>query len=55
MFLSFHIVQRKAGDSARFSGGGAIDHVAFRGVDLEGTRVRLRAGSVAFEEAVGSP
>jgi len=47
-----HIVQRRAGDTVRFSGGGAIDHVAFRGVDLEGTRVQLRAGSVAFEEAV---
>ena len=29
---------------------GALDHIAFRGVDLQGTRAKLRAHAIAFRE-----
>ena len=45
-----HLVQQTA--ALAQSGGGAIDHVAFRGVDLEATRARLHARAVTFREAV---
>jgi catechol 2,3-dioxygenase-like lactoylglutathione lyase family enzyme len=46
-----HLVQRTtaASDAA---GSGAIDHVAFHGVDLAATRARLQAASLPFREAV---
>jgi catechol 2,3-dioxygenase-like lactoylglutathione lyase family enzyme len=45
-----HLVGR-APDAAA-TGSGAIDHVAFRGVDLPATRDRLRVGGVTFHEKV---
>ena len=46
-----HLVQRAA-DAAAPTGPGAIDHVAFRGIDLAATRARLRAEGIAFHEMV---
>ena len=46
-----HLVQRSANADVP-AGGGAIDHVAFRGVDLRGTRARLVEENMAFREAV---
>jgi catechol 2,3-dioxygenase-like lactoylglutathione lyase family enzyme len=45
-----HLVQR-TGD-AETAGSGAIDHVAFRGVDLAATRAVLRVEAIAFREAI---
>ena len=44
-----HLVQRPPGE-APASGPGNLDHVAFRGVDLETTRAQLRAAGVTFRE-----
>jgi catechol 2,3-dioxygenase-like lactoylglutathione lyase family enzyme len=34
------------------SGSGAVDHVAYHGVDFEATRGRLSASGLAFHQAV---
>jgi catechol 2,3-dioxygenase-like lactoylglutathione lyase family enzyme len=39
-------------DGGAAPGSGAVDHIAFRGIDLEGTRSELRAAGLAFREAV---
>ena len=46
-----HLVQRASG-SPSVGGNGAIDHVAFRGVDVISTRDILHAEGVSFHEAV---
>jgi len=46
-----HLVQL-APDDARQPGSGRIDHVAFRGVDLEATRQTLAAAGIPFREAI---
>jgi catechol 2,3-dioxygenase-like lactoylglutathione lyase family enzyme len=46
-----HLVQRPAGDAAKI-GSGNLDHVAFRGVDLDGTRATLGAAGIPFREQV---
>ncbi|HXT68635.1 MAG TPA: VOC family protein [Vicinamibacterales bacterium] len=46
-----HLVQRPAGEDAAV-GPGNLDHVGFRGVDLEGTRAQLRGAGVPFREQV---
>jgi catechol 2,3-dioxygenase-like lactoylglutathione lyase family enzyme len=46
-----HLVQRAPGESA-VAGSGNVDHIAFRGIDLDGTRQTLRAAGVEFREAV---
>ena len=46
-----HLVQRNPGDAAH-AGSGNLDHVAFRGVDLEATRAALHAAGVPFREAI---
>jgi catechol 2,3-dioxygenase-like lactoylglutathione lyase family enzyme len=46
-----HLVQR-APDSPPAAATGAIDHVAFRGVDLAETRGVLQAQGVPFREAL---
>jgi len=47
-----HLVQRRPVETPSPRGGGAIDHIAFGGVDLDETRARLRAASIPFQEAV---
>jgi catechol 2,3-dioxygenase-like lactoylglutathione lyase family enzyme len=46
-----HLVQRTDGD-AHHDGSGNVDHVAFRAVDLEGTKSTLAAAGLPFREAV---
>jgi catechol 2,3-dioxygenase-like lactoylglutathione lyase family enzyme len=46
-----HLVQR-APDAPSPSGTGAVDHVAFHGVDFETTRARFSNRGIAFREAV---
>jgi len=46
-----HLVQRGPDDTLH-PGSGNLDHVAFRGVDLDGTRQALRAAGIPFREAV---
>jgi catechol 2,3-dioxygenase-like lactoylglutathione lyase family enzyme len=46
-----HLVQRASGEPGT-AGSGNVDHLAFRGVDLDGTRQTLRAAGVEFREAV---
>jgi catechol 2,3-dioxygenase-like lactoylglutathione lyase family enzyme len=46
-----HLVQSTADERPR-TGTGAIDHIAFRGVDLAATRRALVAARVSFREAV---
>jgi catechol 2,3-dioxygenase-like lactoylglutathione lyase family enzyme len=46
-----HLVQRPAASTAQ-TGSGAVDHVAFHGVDFETTRARFSALGVVFREAV---
>lgn len=46
-----HLVQRAPGEPSA-PGSGNIDHIAFRGADLDATRQTLRAASVEFREAV---
>jgi catechol 2,3-dioxygenase-like lactoylglutathione lyase family enzyme len=46
-----HLVQRKDGE-AHHDHTGNVDHVAFRAVDVEGTRRALAEAGVAFREAI---
>jgi glyoxylase I family protein len=46
-----HLVQRNPGDTVQ-TGSGNLDHVAFRGVDLEATREALNAAGIPFREAI---
>jgi catechol 2,3-dioxygenase-like lactoylglutathione lyase family enzyme len=46
-----HLVQRSA-DATAQSGSGAVDHVAFHGVDFDATRARFGVMSIAFREAL---
>jgi catechol 2,3-dioxygenase-like lactoylglutathione lyase family enzyme len=46
-----HLVQL-APDDAREPGSGRVDHVAFRGVDIDATRQTLTAAGIAFREAI---
>ena len=46
-----HLVQCGPGESIE-PGSGRLDHVAFRGVDLDGMRQTLHAAGVPFREAV---
>jgi catechol 2,3-dioxygenase-like lactoylglutathione lyase family enzyme len=46
-----HLVQLADGDT-REAGSGRVDHVAFHGVDLDGTRATLKAAGIPFREAV---
>jgi catechol 2,3-dioxygenase-like lactoylglutathione lyase family enzyme len=46
-----HLVQRGP-DEAASPGSGNLDHVAFRGLDLDGTRQALLAAGIPFREAV---
>ena len=46
-----HLVQRAPDEAARPEPGN-LDHVAFHGVDLDGTREALRAAGIPFRESV---
>ena len=46
-----HLVQRMPDEPSQ-SGSGAVDHVAFHGVDFETTRARFNAWGIVFREAV---
>jgi catechol 2,3-dioxygenase-like lactoylglutathione lyase family enzyme len=46
-----HLVQLAAGDT-REAGSGRVDHVAFHGVDLDGTRGALTTAGIPFREVV---
>jgi glyoxylase I family protein len=46
-----HLVQRAPGETVT-PGSGNLDHVAFRGMDLDGTRQTLRTAGIPFREAV---
>ena len=46
-----HLVQRGAGES-HAAGSGNVDHIAFRGIDLDRTRATLSAAAIAFREEV---
>ena len=46
-----HLVLRPEGEP-HAAGSGNVDHVAFHGVDLDGTRESLRAAGIPFREAV---
>jgi catechol 2,3-dioxygenase-like lactoylglutathione lyase family enzyme len=47
-----HLVQKTSDEPQSTADTGAIDHIAFRGVDLEGTRQALAREGIAFREAV---
>jgi catechol 2,3-dioxygenase-like lactoylglutathione lyase family enzyme len=47
-----HIVQKTPDEPPSAQTTGAIDHVAFRGVDIEATRQALMREGLAFEERV---
>ena len=47
-----HLVQKKPDEPASGADTGAIDHIAFRGVDLEATRRALAHEGIAFREAI---
>ncbi len=47
-----HLVQKPAGEAVRGPDTGALDHIAFEGVDLKATRSGLKARGKAFREAV---
>ena len=46
-----HVVQRSEGDPPR-GDTGTLDHVAFRGRDLEAMRAQLRTSGIAFREQI---
>ncbi len=46
-----HLVQATS-EEFREPGSGRLDHVAFRGVDLNGTRRTLQASGIVFRETV---
>lgn len=46
-----HLVQLAAGET-REAGSGRLDHVAFHGIDLDGTRAALTAADIPFRETV---
>jgi catechol 2,3-dioxygenase-like lactoylglutathione lyase family enzyme len=46
-----HLVQA-AGAANPATGGGAVDHVAFHGIDFDATRARISALGVPFREAI---
>ena len=46
-----HLVQRQPDHTAE-GGSGALDHVAFRGMNLDATRQTLREAGIPFREAV---
>ena len=46
-----HLVQLAAGET-RDAGSGRVDHVAFHGIDLDGTREALTAAAIPFRETV---
>lgn len=46
-----HLVQRGPDETGE-PGAGRLDHVAFHGVDLDGTRRALHAAGIPFREAV---
>ncbi len=47
-----HLVQKSPDEPASSRNTGAIDHVAFRGVDLDATRQALAREGIEFEERV---
>jgi catechol 2,3-dioxygenase-like lactoylglutathione lyase family enzyme len=47
-----HLVQKTSEEPASAASTGAIDHIAFRGVDLEATRRALADEGLAFREAI---
>ena len=47
-----HLTERTATHGPALTGSGAIDHIAFRGVDLDGTRARLDAAGVPYRQDV---
>ena len=47
-----HLVQKTADEPASTFNTGAIDHIAFRAVDLEATRRALADQGLAFREAI---
>jgi catechol 2,3-dioxygenase-like lactoylglutathione lyase family enzyme len=47
-----HLVQKPPHEPASARSTGAIDHVAFRGVDIEATRQALTREGIAFEEKI---
>ena len=47
-----HLVQRTSEEQTPAADTGAIDHIAFRGVDLEATRLALTNNGVAFRQAI---
>ena len=47
-----HLVQKPDGEAMQGPDTGALDHIAFEGVDLEATRSALKAHNKAFREAV---
>src|SRR5262245_59893162 len=46
-----HLVQRPPGDEPK-SGSGNLDHIAFRGVNVDETRAALRASGIVFHEQI---
>ena len=46
-----HLVQRPGGDPPR-TDSGCVDHIAFRGTNLEATRAALRQAGLAFKEVI---
>jgi catechol 2,3-dioxygenase-like lactoylglutathione lyase family enzyme len=46
-----HLVQRAPGEACQ-TGSGNLDHVAFRGVDLDATRAALRDHGLPFRESI---
>ncbi|MFN7916772.1 MAG: VOC family protein [Vicinamibacterales bacterium] len=47
-----HLTERTAAHGPAIVGSGTIDHIAFRGVDLEGTRARFEAAGVQYRQDV---
>ena len=47
-----HLVQKTPGEPVSAPTTGAIDHIAFRGVDLGATRETLSRAGVEFDEAI---